>query len=184
MRNTLDRTHLNATVILSIASKSQVMLSICHTQHNAKSQPKIATEPYKKGCSSQHGLSSIPYLLATMSSTHLTPMDSDEAYLALLGLIMADEPSSQDGMTWDRIAHLAHVGFAEPEAYQLPSRCSFESASGPTHGHTVSNDHAEVHRYGYFDRWVFSRLCCCDRCSAAAGGGFKSAAGNGVLRGC
>lgn len=31
-------------------------------------------------------------------------MDSDEAYQALLGLILADEPNSQDGMTWDRIA--------------------------------------------------------------------------------
>lgn len=31
-------------------------------------------------------------------------MDSDEAYQALLGLILAHEPSSQDGMTWDRIA--------------------------------------------------------------------------------
>ena len=31
-------------------------------------------------------------------------MDSDEAYQALLGLILADGPSSQDGMTWDRIA--------------------------------------------------------------------------------
>ena len=31
-------------------------------------------------------------------------MDSDEAYQALLGLILADKPSSQDGITWDRIA--------------------------------------------------------------------------------
>ena len=39
-----------------------------------------------------------------MSSMHLNPMDFDEAYQALLGLILADEPSSQSGMAWDRIA--------------------------------------------------------------------------------
>ncbi|GAB7334959.1 hypothetical protein MBLNU13_g06832t1 [Cladosporium sp. NU13] len=39
-----------------------------------------------------------------MFSMHTTLMDSDEAYQALLGLILADEPSSHDGMTWDRIA--------------------------------------------------------------------------------
>ena len=39
-----------------------------------------------------------------MSSMHLNPMDFDEAYQALLGLILADEPSRESGMAWDRIA--------------------------------------------------------------------------------
>jgi hypothetical protein len=39
-----------------------------------------------------------------MSSTHPTPIDSEEAYQALMDLILADEPSTQDGLTWDRIA--------------------------------------------------------------------------------
>lgn len=31
-------------------------------------------------------------------------MNPDEAYQSLLGLILAPEPTSQDGLTWDRIA--------------------------------------------------------------------------------
>jgi hypothetical protein len=39
-----------------------------------------------------------------MSATHLTSMDSEEAYQSLMDLILADEPSTQDGLTWDHIA--------------------------------------------------------------------------------
>ena len=54
----------------------------------------------------QHGLIFIQYLLTTMSSPHSSPdmMDYEEAYQALLGLILAAEPNTQDGLTWDRIA--------------------------------------------------------------------------------
>lgn len=31
-------------------------------------------------------------------------MDPEQAYQALIDLILADEPSAQDGLTWDRIA--------------------------------------------------------------------------------
>jgi hypothetical protein len=31
-------------------------------------------------------------------------MDSEQAYQSLMDLILADEPSTQDGLTWDRIA--------------------------------------------------------------------------------
>jgi hypothetical protein len=38
-------------------------------------------------------------------------MRSNEAYQALLGLILADEPNSQDGMTWDRTVSNVHAEF-------------------------------------------------------------------------
>jgi len=38
-----------------------------------------------------------------MSTTHAIPMDSEQAYQALPRLILAEEPDSQDGKTWDRI---------------------------------------------------------------------------------
>ena len=75
-----------------------------HLSRNAKSQLIITTETYKNDYSNQHGLGSTPYPLAAMSSTHLTPMDSEEAYQSLMERILADEPSTQDGLLWDRIA--------------------------------------------------------------------------------
>jgi hypothetical protein len=40
-----------------------------------------------------------------MSEANPTPMDADEAYQALLDMIVANEPSDQDDIQWYRIAH-------------------------------------------------------------------------------
>jgi hypothetical protein len=55
-------------------------------------------------------------------------MDSEEAYQSLMDLILADEPSTQDGLTWDRIAlsftasppNQRHINYlAEAASHQL-----------------------------------------------------------------
>ena len=80
-----------------------------------------------KDYSYQHCLIFIPHLLTTMSSPHSSPdmMDCEEAYQALLGLILAAEPNTQDGLTWDRIA----VSFTVASPNQRHINCLVEAAS-------------------------------------------------------
>lgn len=97
--------------MVALNRQSPIQLPAGHGQSfplslNAKTQLIITARTYKKDYCNPNGVVFIPYLLITMSSPHSSPdiMDFEEAYQALLGLILAAEPNTQGGLTWDRIA--------------------------------------------------------------------------------
>jgi hypothetical protein len=71
--------------------------------HNNKKPTSLLPGTYKRHRSNEHDPHYILHSLATTLVAHLNRMDSEEAYDALLKLILADEPSRQDGKTWDQI---------------------------------------------------------------------------------